>query len=90
MALQQSNNQNIISVSNSSITDVLLSQNIITKEQSQAISEESVKSGKPLEEIVLSGLFIDTDKIILAKSILYKIPFIKDLLSVLIAFSWMP
>jgi type IV pilus assembly protein PilB len=64
-------------VSNSSITDVLLGQNIITKEQAQAISDESVKSGKPLEEIILNGLFIDQDKIILAKSIIYKIPYIE-------------
>lgn len=76
MSLQQSNNQNVSTDSNPSITDVLLEQNIITKEQAQAISEEAAKSGKPLSEIVLSGLFIDPDKIILAKSVYYKIPYI--------------
>lgn len=76
MSLQQSNNQNVSTDSNPSITDVLLEQNIITKEQAQAISDEAAKSGKPLSEIVLSGLFIDPDKIILAKSVYYKIPYI--------------
>ena len=76
MSLQQSNNQNISTDSNPSITDVLLEQNIITKEQAQAITDEATKSGKPLGDIVLSGLFIDPDKIILAKSVFYKIPFI--------------
>jgi type IV pilus assembly protein PilB len=76
MSLQSSNNQNITTASNPSITDVLLEQNIITKEQAQAISDEAAKSGKPLGDIVLSGLFVDSDKIILAKSVYYKIPFI--------------
>ena len=76
MALQQSINQNSASVTDTSITDVLLSQNIITKDQAQAITDESLKSGKSLNEVILSGLFVDTDKIILAKSIIYKIPFV--------------
>lgn len=61
---------------NKSLTDKLLEQGIITLEQAKSINEQVISTGKSVEEIVLSGLFIDQSRITEAKSVIYKIPYI--------------
>jgi len=62
--------------SNTSITDTLLSQNILTSEQAAAIKQEIKDTGKKESEVLLSGLFANKDKMIFVKSAVYKIPYI--------------
>jgi len=78
---QNSNNNNTSSNSNitsgvSSITDVLLRKKIITSQQVESILGEVQKSEKNVNDIILSGLFIDADKLVRAKAEIYNIPYV--------------
>lgn len=59
-----------------SLTDQLFEKGIITIEQANSINEQAQSTGKSIQEIVLSGLFIDQSNLIQAKSVIYKIPYI--------------
>lgn len=58
------------------VVDQLFEQNIITLEQFKSINEQAETTGKSQQEIVLSGLFVDKDKMTKAKSVIYKIPYV--------------
>ncbi len=58
------------------ITQQLLQANLISKAQALEIKNQVQITAKPETEIILSGLFIDKDKLLKVKSIIFKIPYI--------------
>ncbi len=71
---------------NQSVLGRLLEQGLISESQAQSIEQQASASGKSIEEIVLSGLAVDPDKLIRAKAVVYKIPYV-DLKAVSIPIS---
>lgn len=58
------------------ITQALLQKGLVTKQQALGIKNQIENTGKLESDVILSGLFIDQDKILQIKSVVYKIPFI--------------
>ena len=54
------------------ITQQLLQANLISKAQALEIKNQVQITAKPETEIILSGLFIDKDKLLKVKSIIFK------------------
>ncbi len=58
------------------ITQALLQKGLVTKQQALGIKSQIENTGKLESDVILSGLFIDQDKLIQIKSVVFKIPFI--------------
>lgn len=58
------------------ITQALLQKGLVTKQQALGIKNQIENTGKLESDVILSGLFIDQDKLIQIKSVVFKIPFI--------------
>jgi len=61
------------------LADILLETNQLTKEQYDLVKFELANTGKPIEDIIIAHQFVDEEKIIQAKSVLYNIPYISIL-----------
>jgi type IV pilus assembly protein PilB len=58
------------------LTQALLQKGLVTKQQALGIKNQIENTGKLESDVILSGLFIDQDKLLQIKSIVYKIPYI--------------
>lgn len=64
------------SAATSDIVIQLVNSNLITTDQAKVINEQAQASNKSKEDIILSGLFVDSDKMIDIKSMIFKIPIV--------------
>jgi len=58
------------------ITQALLQKGLVTKQQALGIKNQIENTGKLESDVILSGLFIDQDKLLQIKSVVFKIPYI--------------
>src|SRR3972149_8812951 len=58
------------------IADKLFEKGAIDGEQLKKIKFEALNSGKPIEEIILQGNYVNSEKLTEAKAELFKMPFI--------------